>query len=93
MVGILDVALGVSFRGNVLLTAVAAAVLIVAYQMVGCLMQLLVRNLALGLSLTAIVVSPAFGYAGVGFPVNGMGWFPRACRCARPRSRSPSSAR
>jgi ABC-2 type transport system permease protein len=77
MVGILDVALGVSFRGNVLLMEVAAAVLIVAYQMVGCLMQLLTRNLAVGLSLTAIVVSPAFGYAGVGFPVTAMGWFPR----------------
>jgi ABC-2 type transport system permease protein len=78
MVGILDVALGVSFRGNVLLTAVSATLLIVAYQMVGCLMQLLARNLAVGLSLTAIIVSPAFGYAGVGFPVTAMGWFPRA---------------
>ena len=46
--------------------------------MVGCLMQLLARNLAVGLSLTAIIVSPAFGYAGVGFPVTAMGWFPRA---------------
>jgi ABC-2 type transport system permease protein len=78
MVGILDVALGVSFRGSVLLMAVSATLLIVAYQMVGCLMQLLTRNLALGLSLTAIIVSPAFGYAGVGFPVTAMGWFPRA---------------
>jgi ABC-2 type transport system permease protein len=78
MVGILDVALGVTFRGSVLLTAVSATLLIVAYQMVGCLMQLLTRNLAVGLSLTAIIVSPAFGYAGVGFPVTAMGWFPRA---------------
>jgi ABC-2 type transport system permease protein len=78
MVGILDVALGVSFRGDVLLMTVAATLLIVAYQMIGCLMQLLTRNLALGLSLTAIIVSPAFGYAGVGFPVIAMGWFPRA---------------
>jgi ABC-2 type transport system permease protein len=46
--------------------------------MVGCLMQLLTLNLALGLSLTAIIVSPAFGYAGVGFPVTAMGLFPRA---------------
>ena len=42
--------------------------LIVAYQMIGCLLQLLTRNLAVGLSLTGIIVSPAFGYAGVGFP-------------------------
>jgi ABC-2 type transport system permease protein len=77
MVVILDLWLGVSFRGDVLVMAVSATLLIVAYQMIGCLMQLLTRNLALGLSLTGIIVSPAFGYAGVGFPVIAMGWFPR----------------
>ena len=77
MVGILDVWLGVSFRGDAVLTAVSASLLIVAYQMIGCLMQLLARNMPVGLSLTAIVVSPAFGYAGVGFPVLGMETFPR----------------
>ncbi len=77
MVGILDVWLGVSFRGSALLTAVAASLLIVAYQMIGCLMQLLARNMAVGLSLTGIIVSPAFGYAGVGFPVLAMQTFPR----------------
>ena len=78
MIAILDVWLGVGFRGDVLLTTVAATLLIVAYQMIGCLMQLLARNLALGLSLTGIIVSPAFGYAGIGFPVIAMNWFPRA---------------
>ncbi len=78
MVGILDVWLGVSFRGNAVLTAVAATLLIIAYQMVGCLMQLLARNMAVGLSLTGIIVSPAFGFAGVGFPVLAMQDFPRA---------------
>jgi ABC-2 type transport system permease protein len=78
MVAILDLWLGVGFRGDVLLMTVAAMLLIVAYQMIGCLLQLLTRNLALGLSLTGIIVSPAFGYAGVGFPVIAMGWFPRA---------------
>jgi ABC-2 type transport system permease protein len=77
MVGILDVWLGVSFRGNAVLTAVSAALLIVAYQLIGCLMQLLARNMAVGLSLTGIIVSPAFGYAGVGFPVLAMQTFPR----------------
>jgi ABC-2 type transport system permease protein len=38
-------------------------------------LQLLVRDLATGLGLTGIVVSPAFGYAGVGFPVLGMNAF------------------
>jgi ABC-2 type transport system permease protein len=37
-----------------------------------------VRELALGLSLTAIITSPAFGYAGVGLPVLAMGAFPQA---------------
>ena len=78
MVGILDVWLGVSFRGSAVLTAVSATLLIVAYQMIGTLMQLLTRNMALGLSLTGIIVSPAFGYAGVGFPVLAMQTFPRA---------------
>ncbi len=78
MVGILDVCLGVSFRGSAVLTAVSATLLIVAYQMIGCLMQLLTRNMALGLSLTGIIVSPAFGFAGVGFPVLAMQGFPRA---------------
>jgi ABC-2 type transport system permease protein len=78
MVAILDLWLGVGFRGNVLLMTFSAMLLIVAYQMIGCLLQLLTRNLALGLSLTGIIVSPAFGYAGVGFPVIAMGWFPRA---------------
>ena len=78
MVGILDVWLGVSFRGNPVLVAASATLLIVAYQMIGCLMQLLARNMAVGLSLTGLIVSPAFGYAGVGFPVLAMGAFPRA---------------
>ena len=100
IVGILDLWLGVSFRGDVLLMVVSATLLIVAYQLIGCLLQLLTRNLALGLSLTGIIVSPAFGYAGVGFPVIAMGWFPRAwgaiCRfggISRSCSTRPRAAR
>lgn len=78
MVGILDVWLGVSFRGDAAVTAVSATLLIVAYLLIGCLTQLLTRNMALGLSLTGIIVSPAFGYAGVGFPVLAMHGFARA---------------
>lgn len=77
MVGILDVWLGVVFRGSAILTVVSAAVLTIAYQLIGCLMQLLTRNLASGLSLTGIIVSPAFGFVGVGFPVLGMEPLPR----------------
>jgi ABC-2 type transport system permease protein len=39
------------------------------------LLQLLLLDLATGLGLTGLVVSPAFGYAGVGFPTFGMNAF------------------
>jgi ABC-2 type transport system permease protein len=70
-------ALGIPFRGDAVMMAAAACLFILAYQGLGALLQLLVRNLPLGLSLTGIIVSPAFGYAGVGFPTIGMAEFPR----------------
>src|SRR5258706_6486617 len=78
MLLIIHGALGIPFRGDGVMIAGAAMLLVLAYQAFGALLQLLVRNLALGLSLTGIVVSPAFGYAGVGFPMVGMEAFPRA---------------
>ena len=63
------------YRGNVLMMVVAAMLFIVAYQSLAALLLLLVRNLALGLSLVAIIASPAFGYAGVGMPVLAMNGF------------------
>jgi ABC-2 type transport system permease protein len=66
------------YRGNVLMMVVAAMLFIVAYQSLAALFLLLVRNLALGLSLVAIVSSPAFGYAGVGLPVLAMNGFAKA---------------
>ena len=63
------------YRGNVLMIVVAAMLFIVAYQSLAALLLLLVRNLALGLSLVAIIASPAFGYAGVGMPVLAMNGF------------------
>lgn len=68
----------VPFRGDSVLMGAAACLLVIAYLSIGALFQLLVRNLALGLSLIAIFCSPAFGFAGVGFPVLGMGEFARA---------------
>jgi ABC-2 type transport system permease protein len=53
----------------------AGSLLIIGYLALGALIQLLVRDLATGLGLTGIVVSPAFGYAGVGFPTFGMNAF------------------
>src|SRR6202007_316203 len=72
---ILEGLLGISFKGNVPMMVVAGSLLIVGYLALGALLQLLVRDLATGLGLTGIVVSPAFGYAGVGVPVVGMNAF------------------
>jgi ABC-2 type transport system permease protein len=72
---ILEGLLGISFRGHAPMVVIAAMLLIVGYLALGALMQLLVRDLATGLGLTGLIVSPAFGYAGVGFPVLGMNAF------------------
>jgi ABC-2 type transport system permease protein len=66
------------YRGNILMVTVAAGLFIAAYQALATLIQLLALELGLGLSLTAIITSPAFGYAGVGLPVLAMGAFPQA---------------
>ena len=68
----------IPFRGDSIIMGAAACLLVAAYLSVGALFQLLARNLAFGLSLTAIVCSPAFGFAGVGFPILGMNEFARA---------------
>src|SRR5262249_53915942 len=70
--------LGIAFKGDVPMVVAAAALLIIGYLAFGALMQLLVRDLATGLGLTGLVVSPAFGYAGVGFPVLAMNMFSSA---------------
>jgi ABC-2 type transport system permease protein len=67
--------LGVEFKGDLPMMVAAASLLIIGYLALGALMQVLVRDLATGLSLTSIIVSPAFGYAGVGFPTFGMNAF------------------
>src|SRR5204863_570245 len=72
---ILHAGFELSYRGNIGLIIIAAAFFILAYQALAVLLQLLVRNLPLGLSLTAIITSPAFGFAGVGLPVLAMGGF------------------
>jgi ABC-2 type transport system permease protein len=67
----------VPFRGSPIVMGAAACLLVIAYLSVGAIFQLLVRSLALGLSLTAILCSPAFGFVGVGFPILGMNAFAR----------------
>jgi ABC-2 type transport system permease protein len=75
---LLEGMLGISFKGDVPMVVVAGSLLIVGYLALGALLQLLVRDLATGLGLTGLVVSPAFGYAGVGFPTLGMNAFAQA---------------
>jgi ABC-2 type transport system permease protein len=72
---ILEGLLGISFRGDIPMMVAAGSLLIIGYLALGALLQLIVRDLATGLGLTGLVVSPAFGYAGVGFPVLGMNAF------------------
>ena len=66
---------GLPFRGDPMMMVAAGSLLIIAYLAVGALMQLLALNLATGLGITGLIVSPAFGYAGVGFPILGMNAF------------------
>jgi ABC-2 type transport system permease protein len=72
---VLEGLLGIPFRGDLTMMVAAGSLLIVGYLALGALLQLLVRDLATGLGLTGLVVSPAFGYAGVGFPLIGMNMF------------------
>lgn len=70
--------LGVPFRGDPVITAAAAGLFLSGYLAIGAFFVLLARNLAIGLSLIGIVCSPAFGFAGVGFPILGTSGFPKA---------------
>ncbi len=75
---IIHVLYGVNFRGDPLLVAASACLLLIAYLSFGALLVLLTQALPTGLSLIAIFCNPAFGFAGVGFPVTAMGIFPQA---------------
>jgi ABC-2 type transport system permease protein len=67
----------IPFRGNSTMIVVAALLFIAAYLGLAAFLALLTRNLAMGLSLVGIMCSPAFGFAGVGFPTIGMSAFAR----------------
>ena len=71
----LEGVLQIPFKGDVPLMVAAGSLLIVAHLSLGALLQLLTGDLASGLGLAGLFVSPAFGYAGVGFPTVGMNAF------------------
>ena len=72
---ILEGLMEIPFKGDLPMMLAAGSMLIVAYLALGALLQLLAGDLATGLGLTGLIVSPAFGYAGVGFPTLGMNAF------------------
>jgi ABC-2 type transport system permease protein len=72
---IIDGVFGIAFRGDAFMIVAAALLFAIAYLALGALLQLLTRHLATGLSVTGLIVSPAFGFAGVGFPTLGMNAF------------------
>jgi ABC-2 type transport system permease protein len=72
---ILEGMFGISFKGDVPMIVAAGSLMVIAYLALGALMQLLMRDLPTGLGLTGLIVSPAFGFAGVGFPIFGMNAF------------------
>jgi ABC-2 type transport system permease protein len=72
---VLEGAFGITFKGNVLMIVAAGSLLIVGYLGIGALLQLLVRDLSTGLGITGLIVSPAFGFVGVGFPILAMNAF------------------
>jgi ABC-2 type transport system permease protein len=65
----------ISFKGDLPMIVAAGSLLIVAYLSLGALLQLVAGNLVTGLSFTSVIVSPAFGYLGVGFPILQMNAF------------------
>jgi len=73
--GIMHGVFRIPFRGDALIVGAGAILLIAAYLSMGAFFVLLVRNLPVGLTLTGVVCSPAFGFAGVGFPTLAMGTF------------------
>ena len=75
---ILEGLFGISFKGDVPMMVAAGCLFIAGYLALGALMQLLARDLVTGLSFTGLLVSPAFGYAGIGFPILGMNAFAQA---------------
>jgi ABC-2 type transport system permease protein len=72
---LLEGVLEIPFHGDVLLLVAAGSLLIIAHLSLGALLPLLVGDLATGLGLAGLIASPAFGYAGVGFPTVGMNTF------------------
>lgn len=62
-------------NGSRWILIVAAVLFILACQLVGALMALLLKNTASAVSIATLVTAPAFGFMGIGFPRFGMNAF------------------
>ncbi|WSH68393.1 ABC transporter permease (plasmid) [Rhizobium ruizarguesonis] len=69
--GVLDMPL----RGNRYLLILAGVLLILADQFIGVLLALLLRPMASAISISTLLMAPAFGFMGIGFPRIGMNAF------------------
>jgi ABC-2 type transport system permease protein len=72
---ILEGIFGIAFKGDVAMVVAAGTLMVIGYLALGALVQLLVRDLPTGIGISGLIVSPAFGFAGVGFPMLGMNAF------------------
>jgi len=72
MLALLHGRAGVPFRGNLAVMAWATAAFALAYVAMGFAFAALTGNLRLGTSIAAFYSAPAFAFAGVTFPVEGM---------------------
>lgn len=69
--GVLDMPL----RGNRYLLILAGVLFILADQFIGVLLALLLRPMASAISIGTLLMAPAFGFMGIGFPRIGMSAF------------------
>ncbi|MDE1992942.1 MAG: ABC transporter permease [Rhizobiaceae bacterium] len=79
VLGVSDIALfgyfGMPMRGHRGLLVAGAILFILANQMVGTLLALLLRPVATAVSISTLLFAPAFGFMGIGFPRLGMNAF------------------
>jgi ABC-2 type transport system permease protein len=79
VLGLSDIALfdyfGMPLRGHRALLIAGAVLFILANQMVGALLALLLRPVASAVSIATLLFAPAFGFMGIGFPRLGMNGF------------------
>jgi ABC-2 type transport system permease protein len=81
---ILEGIFGIAFKGDVPMIVAAGSLMVIGYLALGALLQLLVRDLPTGLGLTGLIVSPSFGFVGVGFPIIAMNAFSTAWSAVLP---------